>query len=435
MSTARAALEVALALLLLGGGSGCRRAGGDRETVLRCWGLGREGEVVAELVPEFERTHPGIRVDVQQIPWSAAHEKLLTAVVGGSTPDLAQLGNTWIPEFVALRALAPLTPWIEGSAVVRPERYFAGIWSTNVVAGTPYGIPWYVDTRLLFYRRDILAAAGYPEMPATWPAWRAAMEAVKREVGADRYAIFLPLNEWAQPVILGLQNGSPLLADEWSRGAFREPAFRGAFDFYLDLFWDGLAPPVGNNEIANMYQEFERGYFAMVVTGPWNLGEFKRRLGPAMQGAWATAPLPGPDAAHPGVSLAGGSSLVLFANSPQNEAAWKFIEYLSAPAQQLRFYALTGDLPAQVAAWEDSSLAADPNIRVFRDQLLRVVATPMIPEWEQIAMRVQERSEMAARGAVPADSALALLDEDVERILEKRRWLLARARERGAGVP
>ena len=435
MSAARAALRAALALLVLSGGSGCRRAGGDRETVLRFWGLGREGEVVAELVPEFERTHPGIRVEVQQIPWSAAHEKLLTAFVGGSTPDLAQLGNTWIPEFVALRALAPLTPRIDGSAVVRAERYFAGIWSTNVVAGTPYGIPWYVDTRLLFYRKDILAAAGYPEMPATWPAWRAAMEAVKREVGADRYAIFLPLNEWAQPVILGLQNGSPLLADEWSRGAFREPAFRAAFDFYLDLFRDGLAPPVGNNEIANMYQEFARGYFAMVVTGPWNLGEFRRRLPAEMQDAWATAPFPGPDAAHPGVSLAGGSSLVLFASSPHADAAWRFIEYLSAPAQQLRFYALTGDLPAQMAAWEDSTLAADPNIRAFRDQLLRTVATPMIPEWEQIAMRVQERSEMAARGAVEADSALALLDEDVERILEKRRWLLARARTHGAGEP
>lgn len=432
MRVPRGAWAAGLLLLVL---AACQRAGGEAETVLHFWGLGREGEVVAELVRDFEHQNPGIRVEVQQIPWSAAHEKLLTAFVGRSTPDLAQLGNTWIPEFVALNALAPLTPWIERSTAVRPDFYFPGIWSTNVVAGTPYGIPWYVDTRLLFYRKDVLAQAGYPAMPATWAEWRAAMEAVKRLVGADRYAIFLPLNEWAQPVILGLQNGSPLLADEWSRGAFAEPAFRDAFAFYLDLFRDGLAPPVGNNEIANVYQEFARGYFAMVVTGPWNLGEFKRRLPPEMQGAWATAPFPGPDAAHPGVSLAGGSSLVLFANSPHKEAAWTLIEFLSAPAQELRFYALTGDLPAQVAAWEDSALAEDPNIRAFRDQLLHVVPTPMIPEWEQIAMRVQERAEMAARGAVPADSALALLDRDVERILEKRRWLLAKAREHGEGTP
>jgi multiple sugar transport system substrate-binding protein len=432
---ARRTWALAVAGVLFAMVAGCQRTGGEVETVLHFWGLGREGEVVAELVADFERENPGIRVEVQQIPWSAAHEKLLTAFVGGSTPDLAQLGNTWIPEFVALNALAPLTPWIDESATVRPDFYFPGIWSTNVVAGTPYGIPWYVDTRLLFYRKDILAEAGYSAMPATWAEWRAAMDATKRLVGADRYAIFLPLNEWAQPVILGLQNGSPLLADEWSRGAFAEPAFRDAFAFYLDLFRDGLAPPVGNNEIANVYQEFARGYFAMYVTGPWNLGEFKRRLPPEMQGAWATASFPGPDAAHPGVSLAGGSSLVLFANSAHQETAWKLIEFLSAPAQQLRFYALTGDLPARVAAWEDSALTGDPNIRAFRDQLLHVVPTPMIPEWEQIAMRVQERAEMAARGAAPADTVLALLDEDVERILEKRRWLLAKAREHGAGTP
>src|SRR5437879_2230508 len=62
---------------------------------LKFWGLGREGEVVAQLMPEFER-RTGIRVDVQQIPWTAAHEKLLTAYVGETTPDLAQMGNTWI---------------------------------------------------------------------------------------------------------------------------------------------------------------------------------------------------------------------------------------------------------------------------------------------------------------------------------------------------
>ena len=67
--------------------------------------MGREGEVVSQLLPGFEKEHPGIKVQVQQIPWSAAHEKLLTAYVGEATPDIAMLGNTWVPEFVALDAL------------------------------------------------------------------------------------------------------------------------------------------------------------------------------------------------------------------------------------------------------------------------------------------------------------------------------------------
>jgi multiple sugar transport system substrate-binding protein len=175
------------------------------EVTLRFWGFGREGEVIQELIPEFERRNPGIRVQVQQIPWTAAHEKLLTAFVGEATPDLAQLGNTWVPEFAALGALEPLTDWEERSSIIDSSHYFSGIWDTNLIRDTLFGIPWYVDTRVLFYRKDLLARAGYREIPDTWDQWRAAMLTVKRQLGPDRYAIFLPTNEWAQPAILGLR--------------------------------------------------------------------------------------------------------------------------------------------------------------------------------------------------------------------------------------
>src|SRR5437867_6888956 len=129
---------------------------------LKFWGLGREGEVVAQLMPEFER-RTGIRVDVQQIPWTAAHEKLLTAYVGEVTPDLAQMGNTWIPEFHAVGALEGLTPWLQRSTTIQERDHFPGIWATNVVDDVVYGVPWYVDTRIMFYRSDLI-----PKAPRTW---------------------------------------------------------------------------------------------------------------------------------------------------------------------------------------------------------------------------------------------------------------------------
>jgi len=405
--------------------TGCEKRGDDR-TLLRFWVMGREGEVVPELVREFERENPDIRVQVQQIPWSAAHEKLLTAYVGGSAPDIAQLGNTWVAEFSALKALEPLTTWLAGSAGVDPASFFSGIWDTNVIDGVSYGIPWYVDTRVLFYRKDVLAEAGYEKMPATWSEWRSAMEAVKRLVGSENFAIFLPANEPTQAIILGLQAGSTLLAEKATRGAFSEPEFQRAFRFYIDIFQDDLAPPVANTEVANLYQEFARGYFAMYITGPWNLGEFRRQLPPEMQEKWGTAPLPGPDGGDTGVSLAGGASLVVFRESRHKEEAWRLLEFLSQPEQQLRFYELTGDLPAVCEAWEDSTLLADPNIRIFGEQLQRVVATPKIPEWEQIAVRIQVRAEEVIRGVTTQEKALAELDQEVDRILEKRRWLVER---------
>jgi multiple sugar transport system substrate-binding protein len=313
---------------------------------------------------------------------------------------------------------------------VDSTRYFSGIWATNQMDGVLYGVPWYVDTRVLFYRRDILRRAGYDSIPSTWSGWRAAMEATKRLGGPDRFAILLPMNEWPPPVVLGLQAGSPLLASGATRGAFSDAAFRRAFDFYVGLFRSGLAPPLTNNEVANLYQEFARGYFSMYITGPWNLGEFRRRLPAELQDDWATCPIPGPDGAASAVSLAGGSSFVLFRESRHKEAAWRLVSFLSRPEQQVRFYTLTGNLPARIEAWSDTTLSRDEEVRAFAEQLRRVVSTPKVPEWELIATRLQERVETAVRGAVPPDSALTALDRDVDRILEKRRWLMQHGRLR-----
>ena len=395
------------------------------DTDLRFWAFGREGEVVIDLVRDFEQENPGIHVRVQQIPWSAAHEKLLTAHVGYASPDIAQLGNTWIPELVTLDALAPLDSLQRTSSEIRPEEQFPGIWATNIIDGALYGVPWYVDTRVLFYRKDILARAGYATMPETWEGWREAMRAVRSLQGTGKYAIFLPVNEWPPQVILGLQQSSPLI-DATGHGAFAQPAFGKAFEFLLSLYRDSLAPPVSNTEIANLYQEFARGTFAMYITGPWNLGEFRRRLPAELQQSWATAPLPGPTGAASGVSLAGGSSLVIFRSSKHKAAAWKLIEFLSRPAQQLRFYKLTGDLPARREAWNDSVLATDREAAAFRIQLNRTLPTPMVPEWEQVTTKLMDQTEAAVRGGQSPADALTTLDHDVDRLLERRRYLLAR---------
>jgi len=393
--------------------------------------MGREGELVQQLVPEFERRTPGVRVRVQQVPWSAAHEKLLTAFVGESTPDLVQLGTTWIPELVALDALESLTARLAASASLPPADVFPGIAETTVIDGVAYAVPWYVDTRLLFYRRDLFAAADVAAMPRTWAAWDAAMHRVASHLGAPRHALLLPLTEWQPLVILALQHGATLLRDDDQFGDFQSPAFRAALTFYLDLFRDGLAPRTGVAQVANVYQDFADGFFASFWSGPWTLGELAQRLPAARQGDWATAPLPSLDADWPGVSLAGGASLALFRRSPRKEAAWQFIEYLCAPAQQLAFYRLSGDLPARRSAWTVGALTTDARTAAFWEQLQRVRSTPRIPEWERVAAKISEYAEAAVRGDLAPEAALARLDADVDVILAKRRWL--RRRAAGAG--
>jgi multiple sugar transport system substrate-binding protein len=388
---------------------------------LQFWTIGREGEAVAKLLPEFEREHPGLHVEVQQLPLTAAHQKLLTAYAGDSTPDLTQVGNTWVPEMVALEAIEPLDTRVAASKVVDPTDYFPAIWSTNVIDGHLYGVPWYVDTRLLFYRKDLLARVGYDHPPRDWAEWQAMMVKLAQPRGTT-YGVLLPTNEFEQLLALALQQDDPLLRDGGRYGNFRSAGFKKALAFYVSIFKDQQAPMMTNVGVGNPWAAFGQGFYAFYLSGPWNIGEFRHRLPPAQQGDWGTVALPGPNG--PGASNAGGSSLVIFRRSQHKDDAWALIEFLSRPAIQERFYQILGDMPPRRSSWEAPALKDDDKATAFRDQLDRAKPTPPVAEWERIVTEMQLVAAQAAHGDLTVDEAAAEMDRRADRLLEKRRWML-----------
>ena len=393
----------------------------ENEVSIKFWALGNEGENVQKLLPGFKKENPDIDVIVQQIPWTAAHEKLLTAFAGNSLPDVCQLGNTWIPELSSLGAIDALNDFIAQSGNIAGSNYFPGIWETNKIDSLVYGIPWYVDTRLLFYRRDILAKAGFPDGPKSWSELLTASDRIVNS-GTKRYAIFLPTNEWQPLALFGLEAGASLLKDHNTQADFSSREFEKAFAFLRTFYQKGYAP-LSWMEIQNIYQGIGEGYISMYITGPWNIGEFQRRLPANVQDKWMTAPMPGLDGTHPGCSFAGGSSLVVVKSSREKVAAWKLIEYLSRTSVQLDFYHLTGDLPTLRRAWDDSSFSSNRYMHAFFRQLQYLQTTPKIPEWEQIASKIMVAAEYGADKSLSDSQILNTLNGEVNRVLEKRHWL------------
>ena len=425
MIQARPDRRAALGLLAGGGLAGAGLAGcgaEDGRTVLQFWAMGNEGGAVPELIPEFERRHPDIRVVVQPQPWSSAHQKLLTAYAGDSLPDISQVGNTWISELTAIGALSPTPP----SAADLLTDQFPAVLDTIRIGDRPMATPWYVDTRLIYYRSDILARAGYDAVPTDWTEWKRSMHAIKRVAGEGNYAILLPVNEFEQLLTLGLQGEASLLRDQDSRGNFASPSFVAALAFYKSLFDEGLAPLVSATQIANVWTEFARGYFSYYFSGPWTIGDMKTRLPAAFQPNWMTAGVPGPTGV--GASAPGGSSLAVFRSSRHPEAAWKLVRYLSEPAVQARFNGLTGDLPARPSAWSTPAVAGDPYIAAFAGQLSRARALPKVPEWERISAAMQIVAERMVRGDFTPEAAGREIDRRADRLLEKRRWMIEQGR-------
>lgn len=391
----------------------------DDANTIRFWAMGNEAARVPEVFGPFQ-ARTGLSVRVQALPWTAAHERLLTAYAGNALPDVAQVGNTWVSEMTAIGALRPV------DADEQLDDNFPGVLDTNRIGERYYALPWYVDTRLLFYRTDMLARAGYETVPHDWTAWKASMHAVKRIAGEGNFAILLPLNEFEQLLTLGLQQEEPLLREEGSRGNFSNPGFVAALEFYKSLFDEGLAPIASATQISNVWNEFSRGFFSYYFSGPWSIGDFQRRLAPEYQDKWATAEMPGPRGL--GASAPGGSSLVVFKDARSPEAAWALVRHLLDPETQVQFHAITGDLPACVSAWRAPALANDPYVATFGRQLQRAKPVPKVPEWERIVTEMQVVAERMVRGEYQPAAAAREIDRRADALLEKRRWMLERGR-------
>lgn len=406
--------------------AGCNRDGVDsdgRKTV-RFWAMGYEGEVVAQLIPEFERENPDIKIELQQIPWTSAHEKLLTSFAGETLPDVCSIGNTWIPEFAAIGALSPLDTKLAATPSVEPADFYPGAWDSGVVDGHIYAVPWYTEVRSVYYNEGLMQKAGITAAPESWAQWEASMPALKKL--GNLSPMLLPLNEFEPLLNLSIQSDEPLLRDGNQYGNFRGAGFRKTLAFYHGMFSKGYSPILTNNQIANVWDEFGKGKINYYISGPWNIAEFRKRLTPNQLAQLRTMPLPGPDGK--GASIAGGTSFVIFKSSRNPDAAWRWIEFLSRPSVQARFYSLTGDLPPRRSAWVQPNFNADPLTKAFQDQLERSKSAPKVPEWERIATEMKYIGEAVAHGTMTEDEAVKELDRRADKILAKRRWMISQGR-------
>ena len=356
-----------------------------------------------QLLPDFERSHPGIRVDVQQLPWTAAHEKLLTAFAGDATPDICQLGNTWVPEFVGARCARAAGPRRRRLAGSTPHDYFAGIWETNVIGGTLYGVPWYVDTRLLFYRRDLLAPAGYAAPPRIWEDWTRMMAAIKaacRRRGTMRSCCRSTNSSRCSHS--RCSRTTRCCATAVATGQFCQRRFPSrARSSTSSMFRQRLrATGERRRQMSNVWNEFGRGYFAFYISGSVEHRRVRASPAAGRAGRVGHRALARTQRAgrvdrrrlEPGAVPTSKVKKARRGNSSNT---------LSRPTSSCASTSLTGDLPPRRSAVDDQApLADDIHARAFRDQLERAKPAPKVPEWERIADEMRLVAERAARGAM-----------------------------------
>lgn len=410
-TTRRAVLGGAAALAI----SAC--AGGSGGDALRFWATSYEGDYAPLLMPAFT-ARTGIAVEVQSLPSTAAHEKMLTAHAGGVLADVFVLPAGWIGEFAMIGAIAPVPApaWVED---VVPAAL-----AVARVGGRDFAVPWSAAPQVQFFRRDILAEAGFAAPPLDWESWRAMGRAIKRRRPDD--FVFLTLLNWPDTLFSMLyQSGATMLRDRNTRGNFRTPEAHAAFAFYASLFAEGLAPRALSTEVQDPFAAFAQGRYAVWPSWPSLLLDFHRRRAEIAPDTWSVARLAGPNG--PGLAAMIASNLCVNAASSRAEQAWALVRYLTSAASELRVQQLIGNLPARASVWQAPQLQT-PVLLPFAEQMRQPAIAPKIVEWERIQAEVQLVAERMVGGLLTIPEALATIDRRVDRLLAKRRSLVEAGR-------
>jgi N,N'-diacetylchitobiose transport system substrate-binding protein len=374
-----AALVLALGLLpgcgALTPSAGARSARGPLQVWIMEPGAPELRAFFTSATAQFEAAHRGDRVEVQFVPWASAHDQFVTAIGGGQTPDVAEMGSTWTPEFADIGALEPVDlfpltgPEPTGSGdYLRSRVYLPSLVDAATVGGKVYGVPWYAGARALIYRADVLTSLGLA-VPATWNDLVAVGRAIRDRTHLAAFGVAGNAEHQVLPMVW--QNGGEIAVRKegvW-RSGMSSPQAVAAVQFYADLFRTEHFAPAGalSWNARDVRQAFEAGDLAMMIGGAWDLRAVLAAH-PELAGKVGTALLPaGPSGDRS--SFAGGSHLVVFSGTKKGALARRYMEFLLDPARVEAFTSRIGFLPAVRGDDAGADAAPDPLYRPFAEQL------------------------------------------------------------------
>ncbi|WP_306192205.1 MULTISPECIES: sugar ABC transporter substrate-binding protein [unclassified Streptomyces] len=398
--TTLAATAVVLSLGLTAcssGGGG--QVGVDAKQTLTVWAMGEEGKRVADIAKKFNEKYPDITVKVTPIGWDVAHQKLVSAAAADQLPDMAQLGSTWMGEFIDLGVLEPVD-----TKAFKADDFFPAAWKGSEKDGEVYGVPWYVDTRVLYYRTDLAKQAGVTKAPKTWADQLALAEAFKK-LGTTKWAFSQPAGgqgSWQNWAPYLFSAGGTVL-DKDGKPALDSPEAVTAFTEYAKYFDKGLSKNTPAAPGYDVIKDFGAGSVPMFASGPWMVQNIADQA-PQIAGKWATVPLP---AGKQPASIIGGADLVTFASSEHKAAAQEFTKFLTSPTTQADWYKMAKSLPANKKAWDEPTLKS-ADVDVFKTALNSAGEIPPLAQWEQVAQEIDITLEKLAKGGDPAALAKEL---------------------------
>ena len=410
---------LAFGLAACGSGSGGSASSGN----IQIWdGYTQvEAKAFAHLLAEWNAKHPDEKVTSSFVNNDFSLPKLLTAVKGGSQPDIAYVYGSWAPNVAQIPQVVNLTKVVQQPSVNWND-FWTGERDVATVNGKVIGIPALVDNLAVVYNKTLFAKAHLPLPTANW-TWndfvadaQKLTDATNKQYGT---AYVTPGDEdtvWHWEALLWEAGGAILNAGN-TKAAFDSAAGLQSLttlqtmavkdhSMYLDQ---------SDSEYGNL---FNSGKIGMLVTGPWDLATFPNvQYGVQIMPAFA-----GASGGH--LTISGPDNWVVFNNgSARVAAAEKFLLWLTAAPQAKYVSLATGDLPIRASVENSPGFLqqmdkALPGVSAFVTNLNNVKqARPQLASYPKISTVLGTMVDSVLLGKSQPQAALDSAAQQVNQIL------------------
>ncbi len=305
-------------------------------------------------------------------------------------PDAARCKDWWLGQFAPEGATADLTAFVDGWAA--KGDMVEGLWDTGRLPGATdvYMLPHQYVTLYMYYRKDYFEEAGL-QAPTTQDEFLAAAKALTK---GDRYGMDVRGGGGGQDQWLAwMYAGGARVVDESGAVVLNDATGVEVNQRYLSIVTELNAAPPGSitAAFADVKTNFASGLTAMMIHHPGSLKEMTEVYGDKL----GVIPIPG-TGTPPARTLGSMSGNIIMANSKKQEAAWKWISWLSEKDQMATMSTSPqGQLPVLTSVMESDAFTSDPNLKVAIDAIpnaltwpaLKGVATLAGKEWNPTIQR------------------------------------------------
>ncbi len=377
-----------------------------------------EHDEIVKIARQFEKKNPGIKVDIQRVPWGGHESKIMTAMITNTAPDIARVDVAFLPRLVVSNSVLELSQFgkIDTGEFVKAA-IESNIFIKNGKKGI-YGLPDQTTGVALFYNKALFKKYGITHPPRTWSEFIKTAKKLTVDKNGDGkpdqfgFAMHKDL-WWTFPFFNTF--GVKFISDDGKKCLLNSEAGYKALQLKVDLYqkykveagaWQSgsIDPDTG----------FLNGVYAMIFTGPWDIKHFKES---GINFGISFIPA-GPAGTSTNV---GGTDMVIMRRAHYPKICFEFLKYLTSPQVQAQWCGDLGQIPVNLKAEKLIDFSHNKEIKIFLEQMKTAIPRPKVVSYQTLALTVNPYLYAALAGQMSVKEALDTIAHkiDTEVLVEK----------------